>query len=107
MINQGCASGSRLLYGIKDRQKVYMRSVALIALVVAAAGCQQTSGQTNAGGGGRGGRAGRGQTVGIEFADKNARLAADYMRGLMGLGRAADRLSHESDASTRKISIPS
>ena len=66
MINQGCASGSRLLYGIKDRQKVYMRSVALVALVVAAAGCQQTSGQTNAGGGGRGGRAGRGQTVGIE-----------------------------------------
>ena len=48
-----------------------------------------------------------GQTVGIEFADKNARLAADYMRGLMGLGRAADRLSHESDASTRNFSIPS
>src|SRR5437879_8645882 len=66
MIDRGCAPGIRLLYGIKDQQKVYMRSVALIALSVAAAACQQTSGQTNGAAGGRGGRGGRGQAVGIE-----------------------------------------
>lgn len=37
----------------------------MIGLAVAASACQQTAGQTNAGGG-RGGRGGRGQAVGIE-----------------------------------------
>ena len=41
-----------------------------------------------------------GQTVGVEFADKNARLAADYMRALMvGLGRATDLVAHREPRS--------
>jgi RND family efflux transporter MFP subunit len=39
---------------------------AIIGLALAASACQQTSGQTNPGPGGRGGRGGRGQAVGIQ-----------------------------------------
>ena len=41
-----------------------------------------------------------GQTVGIEFADKNARLAAEYMRALVGdVERDAALVAHREPRS--------
>ena len=78
----------------------------IIGLAVAASACDQTSGQTSAGGGGRGGRGGRGQAVGIETITVQ-RMAVQREVDLSGTLLSPDqaRISSEVAGIIREVSV--